>query len=79
MPAVRAAQPREAVGQDAAPQVAAEVALHPGGDWVIDMGPEAGVRGGCIVAEGTPEAVAAHPDSVTGRFLAEVLPGMGVG
>jgi excinuclease ABC subunit A len=46
-------------------------------DWVIDMGPEAGVRGGRIVAEGTPEAVAAHPDSVTGRFLAEVLPGVG--
>jgi excinuclease ABC subunit A len=42
-------------------------------DWVLDMGPEAGAEGGRIVAQGTPEEVARAPDSVTGRFLAEVL------
>jgi excinuclease ABC subunit A len=43
-------------------------------DWVIDLGPEGGGRGGRIVAEGTPEAVAACPDSHTGAYLARVLP-----
>ncbi|MEX1258323.1 MAG: excinuclease ABC subunit UvrA [Gemmatimonadota bacterium] len=42
-------------------------------DWVVDMGPGAGPRGGKIVVEGTPEEVAAHPGSLTGQFLAEVL------
>ena len=42
-------------------------------DWVIDMGPEGGAGGGTIVAEGTPEAVAATPESYTGKFLAEIL------
>ena len=42
-------------------------------DWLIDMGPEGGARGGTIVAEGTPEDVAAVPGSHTGRFLAEIL------
>jgi excinuclease ABC subunit A len=42
-------------------------------DWVIDMGPEGGKRGGTVVAEGSPEDVAAVPESHTGRFLAEVL------
>ena len=42
-------------------------------DWLIDMGPEGGARGGTIVAEGTPEDVAAVPASHTGRFLAEIL------
>ncbi len=42
-------------------------------DWLIDLGPEGGDKGGEIVATGTPEAVAAHPASHTGRFLAEVL------
>ena len=42
-------------------------------DWVIDLGPEGGHRGGFIVAEGTPEEIAAHPESHTGRFLREVL------
>ncbi len=38
-------------------------------DWVIDLGPGAGVHGGETVAEGTPEQVAAHPTSLTGRYL----------
>lgn len=42
-------------------------------DWVIDLGPEGGHRGGFIVAEGTPEQIASHPESHTGRFLREVL------
>ncbi len=44
-------------------------------DWLIDMGPEGGSRGGMVVAEGTPEDVAAHPDSYTGHFLAPLLEG----
>ena len=43
-------------------------------DWVIDLGPEGGSGGGTIVAEGTPEAVAAEPNSYTGKFLRELLP-----
>lgn len=42
-------------------------------DWVIDIGPEGGEAGGQVVAQGTPEDVAACPDSYTGRFLAEKL------
>ncbi|MDB5572390.1 MAG: excinuclease subunit [Hyphomicrobiales bacterium] len=42
-------------------------------DWVIDMGPEGGDGGGEIVAQGTPEEIAANPRSHTGRFLKEVL------
>jgi excinuclease ABC subunit A len=38
-------------------------------DWVIDMGPEGGSGGGLVVAEGTPEQIAAHPTSYTGQFL----------
>ena len=43
-------------------------------DWVIDMGPEGGSRGGTIVAQGTPEEVAGIEGSHTGRFLASLLP-----
>ena len=42
-------------------------------DYVIDLGPEGGDGGGQIVAKGTPEFVAAQPESQTGRFLAKVL------
>ncbi len=42
-------------------------------DWIIDLGPEGGNGGGRIVAEGTPEEVAANPVSHTGRFLADLL------
>ena len=42
-------------------------------DWVIDLGPEGGNKGGRILVEGTPEAVAAHPRSYTGGFLQKVL------
>ncbi|HEV8057329.1 MAG TPA: excinuclease ABC subunit UvrA [Actinomycetota bacterium] len=42
-------------------------------DWIIDLGPEGGDAGGEVVVTGTPEMVAAHPTSYTGRFLAEVL------
>ncbi|MBS0456965.1 MAG: excinuclease ABC subunit UvrA [Proteobacteria bacterium] len=42
-------------------------------DWVVDLGPEGGHRGGTIVATGTPEQIAAHPTSHTGRFLAPHL------
>ena len=42
-------------------------------DWIIDMGPEGGSGGGTIVAAGTPEQVAAHPDSYTGEFLRHLV------
>jgi excinuclease ABC subunit A len=44
-------------------------------DWLIDLGPDGGRRGGTLVAEGTPEEVAANPASYTGQFLAEILEG----
>ena len=46
-------------------------------DWIIDLGPEGGSRGGNILAEGTPETVAANPASFTGSFLKELLPAVG--
>jgi excinuclease ABC subunit A len=42
-------------------------------DWVIDLGPEGGGRGGQIVAEGPPERIAATPVSHTGSYLARML------
>jgi excinuclease ABC subunit A len=42
-------------------------------DWLIDMGPEGGGGGGTVVAAGTPEAIAAHPASHTGRYLKPLL------
>ena len=46
-------------------------------DWVIDLGPEGGDRGGYVVGTGTPEAIAKLPQSYTGQFLAHVLSGNG--
>ena len=42
-------------------------------DWLIDMGPEGGRRGGLIIAQGTPEQLAGNPASVTGKYLKELL------
>ena len=42
-------------------------------DWIIDLGPEGGDEGGRILAQGSPEAVAAVPESYTGKFLREIL------
>jgi excinuclease ABC subunit A len=44
-------------------------------DWIVDLGPEGGDRGGRIIAEGTPEAVAAASGSATGEYLERVLRG----
>jgi excinuclease ABC subunit A len=44
-------------------------------DWIVDLGPGGGARGGRIIAEGTPEQVAGGPDSATGEYLARVLRG----
>jgi len=44
-------------------------------DWIIDLGPEGGVRGGRVIATGTPEQLAAERDSWTGRYLAR-MPGI---
>ncbi len=47
-------------------------------DWVIDLGPEGGDRGGNLVGSGTPEAIAELKDSYTGQYLKQVLNGNGV-
>ena len=48
-------------------------------DWIIDLGPQGGERGGRIIAEGTPEQVAANGDSATGAYLRPMLgPRLGV-
>jgi excinuclease ABC subunit A len=44
-------------------------------DWIIDLGPDGGAKGGKVVVAGTPEEVAAHPDSATGAYLERVLRG----
>jgi len=44
-------------------------------DWIVDMGPEGGNRGGLVISEGTPEQVAADRESYTGQFLAPLLKG----
>jgi excinuclease ABC subunit A len=50
-------------------------------DWVIDLGPEGGVKGGEVLVTGTPETVAAEPRSYTGAYLKPLLErgGQGVG
>jgi excinuclease ABC subunit A len=47
-------------------------------DWLIDMGPEGGSRGGLVIAEGTPEQIANNPKSYTGEFLRALLDGHSV-
>jgi excinuclease ABC subunit A len=47
-------------------------------DWVIDLGPEGGARGGNVVGSGTPEAIAALKNSYTGQYLKQVLNGHGM-
>ena len=42
-------------------------------DWIVDLGPESGAKGGQIVVTGIPEEVADHPTSHTGRYLQQVL------
>jgi len=42
-------------------------------DWVIDLGPEGGVGGGRIIAQGSPKELSANPESVTGQYLKQVL------
>jgi excinuclease ABC subunit A len=42
-------------------------------DWIVDLGPEGGDGGGRVVAQGTPQQVAQHPDSHTGRYLRKAL------
>lgn len=42
-------------------------------DWMIDLGPEGGSKGGCLIAVGTPEMIAAHPHSHSGQFLKRYL------
>ena len=42
-------------------------------DHIIDMGPEGGINGGRIIAEGTPEKVAEVKESFTGKFLKEIM------
>ena len=45
-------------------------------DWIVDMGPEGGVEGGEIIAEGSPEKVAEYKDSYTGKFIKDLLSGL---
>ncbi len=47
-------------------------------DWLIDLGPEGGDAGGCLVAEGTPEDLRLHPTSHTGKALRDYAAAMGV-
>jgi len=42
-------------------------------DWVIDLGPEGGARGGRIIAQGTPEEIARKAGSFTGQYLRKIL------
>jgi excinuclease ABC subunit A len=48
-------------------------------DYIIDLGPGAGEKGGYVVAVGTPEEVAKNPESITGKYLKQILAGKQVG
>jgi excinuclease ABC subunit A len=47
-------------------------------DWLIDMGPEGGSRGGLVIAQGTPEQIAASSKSYTGAYLKPLLDGQSI-
>ena len=57
----------------AAPRFARAASHIKNSDWVIDMGPEGGFRGGTVVAQGTPEQIAKANGSYTGKYLAQIL------
>jgi excinuclease ABC subunit A len=42
-------------------------------DHIIDLGPEGGEKGGCIIAAGTPEEIARRPESYTGQYLQKIM------
>ena len=42
-------------------------------DWIIDMGPEGGINGWRIIAEGTPEKISTVKESFTGKFIREII------
>jgi len=42
-------------------------------DWIVDLGPEGGDKGGFVIAEGTPEQLAVEPASATGHYLRRIL------
>ena len=69
LPAVADSQFTDPVAWDAT----ARRLASDGADWVLDLGPEGGVKGGEIVAQGTPEAVAATARSYTGGYLKPLL------
>jgi len=48
-------------------------------DWIVDLGPEGGAGGGQVLAQGTPEAIAAVETSYTGRYLKPVLTAQATG
>ena len=60
-------------GKDEAIVITADLDVLKSVDYLFDMGPEGGKKGGMIVAQGTPEQLAENPDSVTGPFLKEIL------
>ena len=45
-------------------------------DWIVDMGPEGGIEGGRIIAEGSPEKVAENKESYTGKFIKDLMSGL---
>ena len=45
-------------------------------DWIVDMGPEGGIEGGKIIAEGSPEKVAENKESYTGKFIKDLMIGL---
>jgi excinuclease ABC subunit A len=44
-------------------------------DWIVDLGPEGGERGGKVIAQGSPEVIMKNPKSFTGKYLSEYIKG----